>query len=72
MKAFLSCHLYFTDGIDHHYHSYVVIQAEQKIIMLCEKDIGTLLGLLHPLQSHELITMPGRLYIVTKSTVLRA
>lgn len=69
-KVFFCCHLYFTDGTDYHYHSYVLLPTEQnKIIPLCEND--TQLGLLHPLQSHELITEPGRLYIVTKSIVFK-
>ena len=70
-RVFLCCHWYLTDGIDHHFHSYVIIPTQQNtVIPLCEKN--KLLGLLHPLQSHELITTPGRLYIVTKSIVLKS
>ena len=69
-EAFLCTTLYFTRGIDRHYHGYVIVPTlEKRIIYVSDKN--ELLGSLHPLRTHSLRSKPGTLYIVTKCIVIK-
>ena len=68
--AVLCVHLYLTEGIDYHYHSYIITETEEnEVICVCSKN--KLICLLHPLQSHSLQSVPGILFIVTKRFIFK-
>ena len=68
--AVLCVHLYLTDGIDYHYHSYVIKETDNDEV-ICVNDKNTLICLLHPLQSHSLQSMPSALFIVAKCFIFK-
>ena len=69
--AFICYQQYLTAGIDRHFHSYVIASTDEEcIIRICEDN--KFIELLHPLQSHQLLTTPRTLYIVTKNNVFKS
>ena len=68
--AVLCVHLYLTDGIDYHYHSYVIKETDNDEV-ICVNDKNKLICLLHPLQSHSLQSMPSTLFIVAKHFIFK-
>lgn len=62
--------LHETDGIDKHYHSYIIKPTtEKKLYSMYDNE--DLLGLTHPLQVHSLQSSPAILYITTKSFIFK-
>ena len=51
-------HLHETDGIDKHYHSFIIKPTAEKMLYSMN-DNEELLGLVHPLQVHSLQSSPG-------------
>ena len=69
-QAFLSLSLFFTRGIDHHYHSYVVVLGQQKQLFPLNDD-NEYLGLLSPINKHPVENTLGTFYVVSKAIVVR-
>ena len=67
-QAFLSLSLFFTRGIDHHYHAYVVVLEQQKQLFPVNDENEYLMGLLSPINKHPIENTPGiTFYVVSKA-----
>ena len=69
-ETFLCITVYITEGIDTHYHSYVILPSPEKRLIYVNEE-SKLLGTLHPLRSHFLRATPRKEYLVTKCIVIR-
>ena len=70
MKAFLCLDVYFTKGIDRHYHSFIIEPTSNKTLYSITTD-NNLIGWLHSLQAHSLRVSSASLYIVTKCITIK-
>ena len=68
--VFLGLKVHLTQGINHHFHSFIVKPTDKKV--LCPLDyLNTLMGWTHSLQTHTLVSSPTTFHIVTKCVVLK-
>ena len=66
---FLCVQLFSTNGMDHHYNSYVLQLTDSKEVVPMS-DQHKYFNLLNPMQSHSVPVLPGTIYIVTKYHIL--